>query len=116
MRRDYRRILVRFGSCNLPLAIETGRFIKPKTPLNQRLCRFFKTSAIEDETHFLTACDFCSDIRCDLFKNAVDVTTNFLDMSDSDKLAFLMKTNMLQYKIASTLQQMNRRSLLVFMF
>ena len=42
-------------------------------------------------------------------KNAVDINTNFLGMSDSDKLAFLMKTDMLQYKIASTLQQMNRR-------
>ena len=53
MRQDHRRILARFRSCNLPLAIETGRFFKPKTPLNQRLCRFCKTSVIEDETHFL---------------------------------------------------------------
>ena len=36
MRPDRRSILARFRSCNLPLAIETGRFIKPKTPLNQR--------------------------------------------------------------------------------
>ena len=32
MRRDHRRILARFRSCNLPLAIEAGRFTKPKTP------------------------------------------------------------------------------------
>ena len=108
-RRDHRRILARFRSCNLPLAIETGRFTNPKTPLNQRLCRFCKTSAIEDETHFLIACDLYSDIRYGLFKNAVDMNTNFLGISDSDKLAFLMKPDMLQYKIASTLQQMNRR-------
>ena len=29
MRRDYRRILARFRSRNLPIAIETGRFTKP---------------------------------------------------------------------------------------
>ena len=104
MRRGHRRILARFRSCSLPLAIETGRFTRPKTPLNQRLCRFCKTSAIEDETHFLIACDFYNDIRYNLFKNAVDMNTNFLGMPDSDKLAFLMKTDMLQYKIASTLQ------------
>ena len=108
MRRDHRRILARFRSCNLPLAIATGRFTKPKTPLNQRLCRFCKTSAIEDETHFLIACDLYSDIRYGLFKNAVDMNTNFLGMSDSDKLAFLMKTDRLQYKIASASQKMNR--------
>ena len=53
MRRDHRRILARFRSCNLPLAIETGRFTKPKTPLNERLCGFCEASVIEDETHLL---------------------------------------------------------------
>ena len=31
------------------------------------------------------------------------MNTNFLGMSHSDKLAFLKKTDMLQYKIASSL-------------
>ena len=53
MRRDHRRILARFRSCNLPLAIETGRYTKPKTPPSQRICHFCNTSATEDETHFL---------------------------------------------------------------
>ena len=109
MRRDHRRILARFRSCNLPLTIETGRFTKPKTPLNQRVCKFCKTLAIEDETHFLISCEFYSDIRYDLLKHASDTNTNFPDMTDSDKLIFLMKTDMLQYKLASTLLQLNRR-------
>ena len=109
MRRDHRRILARFRSCNLPLAIETGRFTKPKTPLNQRLCRFCKASVIEDETHFLISCDFYSDLRYDLFKNAADINETFPTMFDSEKLIFLMNNDLLQYKIASTLQQMVRR-------
>ena len=49
---------------------------------------FSKTSAIEDETYFLVSCNFYSGIRSDLFKNAVDMNTNFLSMSDSYKLPF----------------------------
>ena len=33
MRKDQRRILAKFRSCNLPLAIETGRYTRPKTPV-----------------------------------------------------------------------------------
>ena len=32
MSRDHRRILAKFRSCNIPLAVETGRYTKPKTP------------------------------------------------------------------------------------
>ena len=109
MRRDHRRILARFRSCNLPLAIELGRFTKPNTPLNERLCGFFETSVIEDETHLLISCSFYSDLRHNLFQNASDVNTNFKSKSDSEKLIFLMKTDILQTKIASTLLQMNKR-------
>ena len=101
MRRDHRRILARFRSYNLPLAIETSRLTKPKTPLNQRVCKFCKTLAIEDETHFLNICEFYSDIRYDLLKHASDTNTNFPVMADSDKLIFLTKPDMLQYKVTT---------------
>ena len=109
MRRDHRRILARFRSFNLSLAIETGRFTKPKTPLSQRIYKFCKTLAIEDETRFLISCEFYKDIRYDLLKHASDMNTDFPVMTDSEKLIFLMKTDMLQFKLASTLQQLNRR-------
>ena len=37
--RDHRRVLFNLRSCSVPLAIETGRYSKPKTPLNERLCK-----------------------------------------------------------------------------
>ena len=49
------------------------------------------------------------DLRHELFQNASDVNTNSEFMSDSKKLIFLLKTDILQTKIASTLLQMNRR-------
>ena len=55
--RDHRRVLFRLRSCSLPLAVETGRYTKPKTPLTDRLCKFCESSSIENETHFLMDCD-----------------------------------------------------------
>ena len=63
MSRDQRRILFKFRSCNLPLAIETGRYTRPKTPVNDRVCQFCNINAIEDETDFLIECNFYSDLR-----------------------------------------------------
>ena len=56
--RGHRRTLAKFRSCSLPLAIETGRYNRPKTPVFERLCKFCDTNAIEDETHFLVDCEF----------------------------------------------------------
>ena len=108
MKQDHRRILARLRGCNLPLAIEICRFTKPKTHLNERLCGFCEASVIEDETHLLISCSFYSDLRHELFQNASAVNTNFESMSDSEKKNILMKTDILQTKIASTLLQTNR--------
>lgn len=42
----------------LPLSIETERF--NKTPLNERFCKYCKTS-IKDEFHFI--------LQCEIYKN-----------------------------------------------
>lgn len=68
MRRDHRRILAQFRSLNLPLAVETGRYTKPKTPLNERLCKYCDSSSAEDETHFLIDCELYGDVRYDLLQ------------------------------------------------
>ena len=53
MSRGHRRTLAKFHSCNLPLAIETERYTRPKTPVNERLYKYCDVNAIEDETQFL---------------------------------------------------------------
>ena len=40
MDRGHRRVLAKFRSCNLPLAIKTGRYNRPKTPVSERLCNY----------------------------------------------------------------------------
>lgn len=109
MRRDQRRILAKFRGCNLPLSIETGRYTKPKTPLNERLCRYCDKSVIENEIHFLIDCELYSDIRYELFQNAISQNNSFQTMSSGEKLIFLMKSDNLQIKLSSVLLLMNRR-------
>ena len=49
MSRDHRRILAKFRSCTIPLAVETGRYTKPKTPHAERLCKLCDRAAVEEE-------------------------------------------------------------------
>ena len=77
-----------FRSGSLKLAIETGRYAKPKIPLENRLCIFCDGSHIETETHFLLHCDFYTDIRRDLFSKANQVCECFSNMNDTEKNDF----------------------------
>ena len=45
------------------LAIETGRYSKPKTPREERLCVLCNKSEVEDERHMLMECTFYDDER-----------------------------------------------------
>ena len=77
MSRKQRKILAKFRCGNLPLAIESGTYTKPKTPLNERLCIYCTNNVIEDETHFLIKCDFYDDIRSNLFTEAAQLNNIF---------------------------------------
>ena len=57
LQRDHRRILSMFRCGNLPLHIETGRFARPKLPVEQRTC-FHCEDTVEHELHFLIDCPF----------------------------------------------------------
>ena len=109
MRRDQRRILSKFRSSNLPLAIEMGRYTKPKTPLQDRICKFCSMNSIEDETHFLIDCDFHSDLRYDLFESASILNANFHHLNSEEKLCFLLDSDVLQFNIANDLLASFRR-------
>ena len=77
MSRGHRRVLAKFRSCNLPLAIETGRYTRPQTPVFERLCKYCCTDLVEDETHFLGDCEFYSNLRYNLFQSAQSINDKF---------------------------------------
>ena len=109
MSRDQRKVLAKFRCCNLPLEIEKGRYTRPKTPVNERICKFCGSQEVEDETHFLISCSFYDDIRYDLFNLCSQINVNFRNLIASEKLIFIMQTSSLQLKLASSLQKMIRR-------
>ena len=109
MSRDQRRILSKFRSCNLPLAIETGRYTRPKTPVNDRVCQFCDMDVVEDETHFLIDCNFYSDLRYDLFRKTMILNINFNTFNSIEKLKVIMNDNSLQFCLANTLLNMFSR-------
>ena len=49
-----RSIVAQFRCGILPLRIETGRYINES--VNERLCKFCSSNAVEDEMHFLIYC------------------------------------------------------------
>ena len=109
MNKNHRRVLSRFRSGCLPLHIETGRYAKPKVPLNERICKFCTEGNVEDEMHFLLHCEFYSDIRRQLLLKANLINTDFNAFSTKDKFIFIMNNINIQHTLASTLYQMLRR-------
>ena len=107
--RDHRRILFKLRSCSLPIAIETGRYTRPKTQLNERLCKFCNTNSIESETHFLLECELYSDLRQSLFEKALELNDSFINLNSSEKLKFLMQTKDIQFQLSSSVYKMFRR-------
>ena len=104
--RDHRRVLFRLRSCSLPLAVETGRYTKPKTPLTERLCKFCESSAVEDEKHFLLDFELYTDIRYTLYERALCLDENFNGLGTDEKLRFIMQHKDLQFTLGSTVHKM----------
>jgi len=66
--KSHRIALTRFITSSHTLKIETGRWTRPKTPINNRLCQNCNTK-IEDEFHVLTECPLYHTIRQRLISN-----------------------------------------------
>ena len=99
-------MLAKFRSCNLPLAIKTGRYTRPKTPVFERLCTYCYASSVGIETHFLVDCEFYSDLRYKLFQSALRINSTFKHYESLDKLVFLMNCEELHLQLANVLLRM----------
>lgn len=87
LKRNERSIMAQFRCGVLPLRVETGRFIGE--PVQNRLCQMCNLGLIEDEKHFLLFCPFYTCCREQEYSNII-LSDNFIQMSDDDKLSFLL--------------------------
>ena len=70
--REHRSILAKLRCGTLPLEIELGRFTRPVTPLQNRICKHCNLTAVEDECHFVIVCPYYSDLRYDLISRVTE--------------------------------------------
>ena len=84
-RRNFTKIRI---SCH-PLAIETGRYTMPKTPVENRICLFCNLNAIEDEYHVLMECENYNQERMKFFSCVSEISI-LEQSSDYDTFLHIM--------------------------
>jgi hypothetical protein len=85
---EYRKSICKLHTSAHRLFIETGRYTN--IPRNERICKNCTNQEIEDETHFLTRCPTFSGERGDLFNSISAKVKNFTNLSDKNKLFWLL--------------------------
>jgi hypothetical protein len=99
--------MLRAGS--LPLAVETGRYSHPVTPLNDRICKFCNANTVEDEKHFLLSCNAYSDIRQDFIANLGEKWNAVANSDSSNPFNFLMSEKDVVFNTINLVYYMTKR-------
>ena len=94
-----------------PLRIEVGRYFGEKE--EERICRNCDSGEIENEEHCLTRCDAYIQPRTELYHIAQQRCHNFIDMSDIDKLGFILSNDSMTFISAKTCQHILKHRLLM---
>ena len=86
---DKRRCLTTFRISSHRLKIETGRFSKSLSPLENRVCDHYQ-SVIEDEFHFMIQCPKYTHICKFFIQMFRNIVKNFLSLDDKLKFNWLL--------------------------
>jgi hypothetical protein len=81
--------LFKFRTSAHNLAIETGRYTRPKTPLNERICLHCQNKPIEDEVHFLLQCPLYNRER-KVMLDKIKISLNTENLNDDELFLNLM--------------------------
>ena len=85
---EYRKSICKLRISAHRLFIETGRYTNISK--NERICKNCTNQEIEHETHFLTRCPKLSGESDDLFNSISDKVKNLTNLSDKNKLFWLL--------------------------
>ena len=88
--QNYRKALARLRTSSHTLKTETGRYTRPKTPPEDRICPHCNSHAVEDEQHFLIKCSLYAEERKLLFNEISIQYANFTNMDDNIKFIYLL--------------------------
>ncbi len=60
--------------------------------MNQQICKLCNLNEIESEEHVIIRCSVYHDYRQQLFNHAFDVSNDFLNFNNCQKLCFILNT------------------------
>lgn len=89
MSQQKKRAITKLRLRSNRLEVIRGRFTRPKTPLEDRICKTCK-SGIDDEMHFITQCATLTELRIRLYKNIRAINHDFPNLSDEDKTKYIL--------------------------
>jgi hypothetical protein len=87
--RKHRQAMAKIRTSAHPLAVETGRYTRPRVQRIDRICRFCPIGKTEDEEHFLTVCPIYSG-RLQLYNNVTIQCPNFNNLNNKAKTIYLL--------------------------
>ena len=76
-----RRYITKFKISSHKLKIEAGRYTRPITPLNERICDRYDNHEVDDEIHFFNHCTHLLEARKTLFDLINKSYVNFQSLS-----------------------------------
>ena len=88
--RSQREWLTRLRISAHHLKIETGRWTRPVTPLQNRICTYCDTNTVDDEKHFLHDCNIFALKRSCFFFKMSSVHRNFLNLDTDSKVSKML--------------------------
>ena len=86
----YRKELTRVRTSAHSLAVETGRYLRPKPPRELRVCKLCKQNKVEDEVHFLTDCSLYVTKRSALYTTINANCHNFDHLNPYEKAQYML--------------------------
>ena len=98
-----RRTISKLRLGNLPISLETARYLRPVIPEDQRLC--YCGSEVESEYHVLFKCVKYSKLR-DAWLNELCIPYNFNDIGENEQLKYVLNNSELTARFLVTVMDL----------
>ena len=95
----YRVAMSQLRTSSHTLAIEYGRYTRPKTKIEDRKCS--SCHILEDEKHFLIECNINQAKRENLFSKLTHIAPNFIHMTDKECMLLCIHDHMYVFYVCS---------------
>ncbi len=88
----HRRVMSKLRVSAHNLAVERGRYTRPVTPINERVCKTCTGNKIEDERHFLIDCERYATQRSGLFAKISNKCGQFPNLNNQAKFVYMLSS------------------------